>query len=1460
MKTNIRSLSILLALSILLCCTSILSFAEDTDIYQSNVKQNAYVLLDSSGSMSYGVYQSNIDYAAMYDYLFTLNDNYSYSDYIYDAVQGDNTFYNNNTWPRRRIYLMPGEIGISKRTDKNGDIHLYSGDAADPSYLWHVNDMIDTYTDIDDNGNLIAGDPNNPQLLTVDSDGYILFKGNRLPLSQDIQYRHRQVLYGGGVIEDGFGDLLNAPGYYFSGYTSGPTGGPTAANGSESTAYFFVTGNWFRMQSVYNLEYTTRNPDPQGASQGDPAWKFEHFPIDYNEWPLLNYALDVPPGDVNYQPNIEETKIIVQQGAAQIRLHFELASFDINSTKIPGWPKPVDTADWLIISSADGKEVARYNNDTISNWDGWTPNIEGDTVRVTLVSGSQNQGLGYFVDQLAYNDDAQGYLMKNRLGVATKAILNTIDEFRGKINWGTFTFPAQSGDGATSQQVINPTLNDDVARQNIASNFNNITASGGTPIGEALQDVFEVGYYQHRNSIDNLPCRKNYAIVLSDGFPSLDNNWSLIDDINADPHLPFQDWDEDGFTADPYQYDNPPANYYDDVAHWLYNHSWHDKSEVDDPANSYENVSSHQISFGFQNPLMQDAADEAGGMFITAYNEGQLNAAFYAIALSIAQSVSFTTPAVSVDAANKLENGNDIYTGLFFPVQSNYWLGNIRKFQYGDGSALRPEFWGIYDASNQIAVDSNNEYKDNTDGFWGDENDSNDRDNYGSQDILEDGVGEVLTESLLNAYNSGNYYNRNIKTFINNSTVDFNRLNVTPDHFGLAATNTQTRDKAINWIYGYSFEADAITGNPIIPRSWALGAIIHSQPKIIDYYSNDLKTLSARYIAVGADDGMLHIFNEQTGVEIFAFVPADILPRVPLMETEFHTSMVDGLVSLYKESGQPKYLFFGLRRGGRSYWRIDISNPDPNSWTAAQLTDPDMGQSWSEVQFARIRTDKSAYTDVAIVSGGYDPAEDNYPEPFTDLDNNGTPYTSNGSLDNKEWSKTNPEQDVNANNLYDIYNKTGNNSGNGIYVIDIHSLQTLFSVKYDDSNDVPTINTFSDRTNQTRTDMKYCFPATPSVVTLSEQFSYDNGGDIVYKFMTKALKAIYAPDIYGNIFRITYDYDSGKQWQVKHIFSANPASENLSGDVDLWQNDIVTDAGRKVFFGPAVSWSGSGSYFDARNYSFPNVDFYNRDRIASLFFGTGDREHPNYTMISNRVYAIYDDSPVYAMDTSKIEVSSAPYKESDLLNITCDELGINTTLANSTDVQNANYKHSLEVLLRDDATTSSNLALELASGAGENDAKGWFIRLDQQGLSPFCDHCSYPAVVDSNKGGRDYHYGEKVLNKLLLFNGALFFGTYQSSVNDPCVPQGNGFNYALNYLNGAAALNLNALNDKVEADGTLTQLKDVTDRYGKFKTNKLPSTPEVIIRGNDVRIIDNEEDKKPPKNTKPINLYYWLER
>ncbi len=1108
-----------------------------------------------------------------------------------------------------------------------------------------------------------------------------------------------------------------------------------------------------------------------------------------------------------------------------------------------------------------------------------------------LQSDNNTTGAGYVIDEIRVTYSTNSYLMQNRMDVAKDAMTYAVDEFAGKIDWGFSTFQYtnhNSGDGASLQAALQSSDNA------IKVAIGNSEPQHGTPLGEALQDIWYQGYWKKRHSLNNLGCQKNYVISMTDGFPSEDNEWNRIGSGNA--RVAISDTDGDGWTADPYQYNTPPANYYDDVAHWMYTHDWQSDTTIGDPAgniiadpvNSFNNVITHHIAFGTKHPLLQDAAGESGGNYITAYNKTQLVAAFYALALEMVETISFTAPVVSVDSQNKIQNGDDLYMGLFLPQGASGWIGNLKKYRLGDGSSARPNKWMIYDGGDNEAVNSQGEFRDNLSAFWADDDDPHDSDNYGAADVKEDGVGEVLSERVAANFLSGDYFERSIHTYLSGSITKFDQANINSSD--LAVANDSARNALVNYVHGYTYEADAATGAPLLTRNWALGAIVHSRPVVVDYYnSSDITTLEERFIVVGANDGMLHVFDDANGEEVFAFIPPEILPNLKQLPVTPLVDTVDGKITLYRRDKKPKYLIFGERRGGEYYWALDVSNKNPLLWEVAwRYTNPEIKQSWSEASLATLPTGIDSdgvpiFRDVVIFTAGYDPEEDNYPEPFLDINNNGTPYQANGSLDSNEWSKTNGNQDINNNNKYDKYNPDINEFGRGIYIVDIDDPTAVvsdilpFSVSYG-GTDVITGNI------QTLTNMKYSFPASPSVANFTERYLYrytvkqKTLAEIFQK--TNVLRAIYATDIYSNVYRIAFDlnieitrpldeksqpsdnvatwvWNTTPDWSITRVFSANPGSDNDSGTYD--GNDDNSDPWRKSFYSPSISWGGSCHYFDKGNYK-PRDDittFYGTTEIASLFFGTGDREHPKYTMIRNRMYGVYDDSPVDAIQgVDPVTVSTAPYSEKHLLNLSCDELDLNTTITAGAS------KFELKEDLTDDATYTPVVNLEYEDGTHEEDAKGWYIILEDQGDSTACSHCDYSASIDdTGSTDRDNHQGEKILSKPILYANNLYFTSYQPSVEDSCSPLGNGLTYSINYCDATAAYDLNSSNGSD---------RDVTDRYKKHtEIPGLPSGFAVINRKGEAGAFAMVGDKlvgpKGPDDytiDSPglgLEIYYWRE-
>ncbi len=1137
------------------------SYTKDTDIYLQNVKPNAMILVDTSGSMGWGVYEHTVDYGAFYDWASDQGD----CDMIAGSGGGRcgsyNYFYNYH-YDKNEILLVKGNIGV---TIYNGV--TFTGDPGNPNYLWYTSNVIETGTYIDDNGNLTDSsgrsitDPAYSGRITVDSDGYILLDGERLPLDRNIKL-HDYVQYPDGtIIDKGFAGMLNAPGWYFSGfeYIGNSAAEHNVAEDGDTYIYFFIPGNWMNMQEMYNLytAYTT--------NEAYRTWKTRTFSTTTTPYTPVSVDIHSPNYPSNYPNNRDETYTITQIDASKIKLHF--SAFNLEYNWYCGWDYVKIYKDSITNSNLLDTFCGNLGSFTTSSY------TLGSTKKLIIVFHSDYSVTysGFKIDRYEYLPEdvaTSGYKMQTRLEVVIDAMVDVIQETKGKVNWALASFSVSpTGDGAKIWQPFDPSLSDDQLEQNITNYLNSFTADGGTPLGEALQDVWN--HYHSKASI--LPtCAKNHTIVLSDGYPSTDEDWSRISGVT------FSDWDNDGWTEDPYQYRSPPDDYFDDVSHWMYTHSIVDGSSVSDPENSHVNVRNHMLSFTMSSPLMEDAADEGGGVFVSAFNKQQLVNAFYSLGIIIANSVSYTAPVVSVDTTNKTQSGQYIYMTFFKPKSPN-WLGNLKKYkvnyQVKSGCTGRTDKeWVVVDKNDLDATDCDGTFKSTSVSYWTDQEDGG--------EVEAGGAGKVLLDKLSDASLSDPYNTTYRKIyFIDSSTNTFKRF--IPSNLAtgvLDEADTSEKYKIINYVYGYTYAEDGSTNHyPVAKRNWVLGSMIHSEPVVINYEA-DNKT----YIVAGGNDGQLHVFDDSDGEEIFSLIFDCFLNKLKYMDPNSTESRPlffdDGSLSFYftfDSEGRivPELLIVGLRRGGKSYYAFNIEDSNPENWTLKwKITGggsgdfAELGYTWSDMVISKMRigtTDKV----VGIFSGGYDPIEDNSTSPQTSV-----------------------------------------TMGRGIFIIDLETGTKLYSYTYsDDSN------------------MKYCIPATPTVIT-------DVNG---------YLDKIYVTDIGGQVWRLYYD-SSTDTLKAHIIFKSNPGSDSTSGNTGGTLTS--SDSNRKFFYSPTVTVLGKC----ATNYSQGSIGFLTK----ALYFGSGDREHPLDTTVKNRIYMVIDD--IQDNDTT------TTYTEQNLLNVTNDELDVDS--------------------------------------------------------------------------------------------------------------------------------------------------------------------------------------------------------
>lgn len=149
----------------------------------------------------------------------------------------------------------------------------------------------------------------------------------------------------------------------------------------------------------------------------------------------------------------------------------------------------------------------------------------------------------------------------------------------------------------------------------------------------------------------------------------------------------------------------------------------------------------------------------------------------------------------------------------------------------------------------------------------------------------------------------------------------------------------------------------------------------------------------AATVYVGSNDGMLHAFDAETLEERWAYIPSAVIPNLwKLADTSYdakHTYYVNGDFKLYdictaancttaSASDWKTVLIGGLDAGGRSYYALDVTNP--NAPTLMWEIDPNtagfdnLGYSYSEPIVTKRSGDKKW---VVLFASGYNNIPDN---------------------------------------------------------------------------------------------------------------------------------------------------------------------------------------------------------------------------------------------------------------------------------------------------------------------------------------------------------------------------------------------------------------------------------------------------------------------------------------------------
>jgi type IV pilus assembly protein PilY1 len=200
----------------------------------------------------------------------------------------------------------------------------------------------------------------------------------------------------------------------------------------------------------------------------------------------------------------------------------------------------------------------------------------------------------------------------------------------------------------------------------------------------------------------------------------------------------------------------------------------------------------------------------------------------------------------------------------------------------------------------------------------------------------------------------------------------------------------------IKWAMGIDVDDEDGDGSKVDQRKDIFGDPLHSKPVAIDYGNDDIRVL------IGTNAGFLHMFkdSDDSVSESWAFIPSALYNIIePLRENQADTKVygMDGPISIYFDnknlnsdglndgiidaSGDDKvWAFAGMRRGGKNYYGLDITNPNiPKKLWDAPIEGgkgdfKELAQTWSKPQIAYIK----AFGDkpLLIFGAGYDTNKD----------------------------------------------------------------------------------------------------------------------------------------------------------------------------------------------------------------------------------------------------------------------------------------------------------------------------------------------------------------------------------------------------------------------------------------------------------------------------------------------------
>ena len=497
--------------------------------------------------------------------------------------------------------------------------------------------------------------------------------------------------------------------------------------------------------------------------------------------------------------------------------------------------------------------------------------------------------------------------------------------------------PAGNASTCTTGKIRKP-IGTTVA--NLISETATLTARGGTPItntyietlryfgGAAVTDTCTPSTASYTSPITG-QCDAHVVILLTDGLPTSESSrrWP-----NGNYPTNVDGVANSVTNMNSCSNDTCHSSFLPDSSWWAYH------TDIRASVSGIQNIVSYAIAFGVDDyPLLNRFANTGGtGTAYTPATSDDLSATLTDIV-----NIVFDTPTSGAGVATleKLYGETKVYQPVFY---GDTWIGKIQVFNYDP-------------VTEQLVFD------------------------FDMSEELENRNVSTTPRNIIAGFDTDYDGQTNVTHVFNGS----NAASFRPELFRFvpgtvpttllaspltAYTTTAAATNLINYIHGIDQSGMRIRDRDADGNVEKLGDIVYSRPVEVGAKNGNYNTLSGytaftsanqsqqRLLLAGANDGMLHAFDSQTGSELWSYIPSSLLPYLERLarqsyNTLYRRSYVDGPITVedvYRNGSWRTLAMFGLRTGGSSYVVLDITDRDSPTLVWEVSHPAIYGQSWTK--------------------------------------------------------------------------------------------------------------------------------------------------------------------------------------------------------------------------------------------------------------------------------------------------------------------------------------------------------------------------------------------------------------------------------------------------------------------------------------------------------------------------------